>query len=152
MRSKLMGAPAPLILPTPASAAPRPDLRATIPPAAARKMAKGIRALADAEIDAEDRIHKIIQGFYPGHDFEPEVCFRRQMIFIHHPAAPDNIAITIRLGDEDVEGRIYMRLCGEFLERLGIARRALTETEADDADAKIGSAEAEAAFSDVKMK
>lgn len=81
--------------------------------------------VAHYENACAERIHAIIQQAYPGHPFEVTVSLLQFRTIIDHPLLPEGMAITVRLTDEDADGRIYVRLCGELLERFGIPRAGI---------------------------
>lgn len=69
-----------------------------------------------------DRVHGIIQQKYPGHPFEVSVSLYTLLVTVTHPLLPEGVAIVVKLDDEDPEGHIYWRLCGELLERYNLPR------------------------------
>jgi hypothetical protein len=111
------------------------------------KMNLSPAALEHYETHAAARIHEIIQRAYPGHPFEVTVRLMEMRTIVNHPLMPDGYAITVRLMDEDPDGKIYVRLCGELLERFGIPRAGI---EANGGDIWIDPVKQAEALSDIK--
>lgn len=98
------------------------------------------------EREAAARIDHIIQTAYPGHPFHTTVSLMHMRAVINHPLLPEDMAIIVRLTDEDPDGRIYIRLCGELLERFGIPRGGLALADGFSVDED----QQAAALSDIK--
>lgn len=77
---------------------------------------------ADYERKCAARIRSILHTHYPGHPWGVTVDLRAFRAIINHPLMPDNTAIVVLLQDEDVDGKCYVRLAGELLERFNVPR------------------------------
>lgn len=74
-----------------------------------------------------ERIHNIIQSEYAGHPFNVTVSIMQMRAIIDHPMLPTGYAITVKLTEEDPDGKIYLKFCGELLERMGVPRGPLVD-------------------------
>lgn len=71
------------------------------------------------------RVRHIVTTAYPGHPFTFEVDLFNQCTYIDHPMIPDGRRLIVHMHDEDVDGKIFMRMAGEILERINVRRGPL---------------------------
>lgn len=90
--------------------------------------------LAANEKRIRERVEEIIEAHYPGHPFSVEVDLMNLMIYIDHPLVPDGRRMVVRMQDEDPEGKIFVTIAGETLERLGIPRGPFGQYSDEDYD------------------
>lgn len=77
--------------------------------------------------DLKKTVSNLIQKHYPEHLFQVEVEEETGSIFIDHPLLAHSVARYFCRYNDYVQsdGKIIVKLCGEMLERVGVARGEL---------------------------
>ena len=105
-----------------------------------------LRQYAHYEAMARARIDHIIQTHYPRHPFFVSVSLKTMLATIEHPLLPEGYAIQVRLTEEDPDGKIYVKHCGELLERFNVPRGGLV----DRSGVEASPTQTAAALADIK--